>query len=188
MTLVAFISGPTDTDYSYFYSHYVPHIQAAIVHGDHFVLGPLACGVDADALDYLLTLVTPERIRVFMTHNEDRMRGIEVRAQGVQVQVVGETSQERDAALTRASTYDILRVRPRNEARAFYGRLWSDQYVTNTERNWKRRRGIAELEPWDPEEINRSIGAIRESSIDLSLRRSRECHSQNRASDWPPQI
>ncbi|KAJ5223254.1 hypothetical protein N7468_007796 [Penicillium chermesinum] len=127
---VAFISGPTDTGpgESYFHTHYVPQIQRAVIEGDNFVLGPLHSGVDADALRYLLAYpVTPSRIQIFMTPTEDSIRGAELRALGVQVQVIeGRTSQERDAALTRASTYDILRVRTRDESQAFYGRLWSE--------------------------------------------------------------
>lgn len=57
---------------------------------------------------------------------------------GVNVQVVeGHMSRERDSAMTMSSTYDILRVRTNDEARAFYGRLWREGYVTNTERNWQ---------------------------------------------------
>lgn len=157
----AFISGPTDTGPQevFFHTHYAPRIQQAIAQGDAFALGPLAGGVDADALAYLLAYpVSPGRIRVFMTPAEDSFRGNEIRAFGVRVEVIeGQTSQERDAALTHASDYDILRLRTEKEAQEFYGRLWSPQYVTNTERNFKRRRGIAELEVWTAEEINRSV-------------------------------
>ena len=67
-------------------------------------------------------------------------------------------TQERDAAMTQASTYDILRVRTTEEAKAFYGGLARPGYVTNTERNWRRRRGMAEDDVITAEEINCSMG------------------------------
>lgn len=51
-------------------------------------------------------------------------------------------SQNRDAEMTAQSDYDILRWRTENEARRFYGPLYRDGHLTNTERNWRRRRGI----------------------------------------------
>jgi hypothetical protein len=64
---------------------------------------------------------------------------------------------ERDSELTKASTYDICRVRTKKEGKAFYGKSWRDGFVTNTERNWKRRRGIEEDVVIEPEEINRCL-------------------------------
>ncbi|KAJ5908716.1 hypothetical protein N7495_001398 [Penicillium taxi] len=142
---IAFISGPIDPG-PYFHTHYTSPIQQAIKRGDDFVIGPIPSGVDADALAYLLAYpVAPTRITIFVTPAENGMWGTKFRALGVNVQVTeGQMSLERDAALTKASTYDILRVRTKKEAKKFYGRLWRDGYVTNTERNWKRRRGIGE--------------------------------------------
>ena len=155
---IAFISGPIDTGFGelYFHTYYVPRIQRAVERGDHFVIGPIPTGVDADALAYLLAYpVSPTRITIFVTSAEHGMWGAHFRASGIHVHVVnGQTSSERDAALTQSSTYDILRVRTRKEAKAFYGKLFRDGHVTNTERNWKRRRGIAEDEIVGPDEIN----------------------------------
>lgn len=143
---VAFISGPLDTgiNSSYFHQHYVPRINTAIARGDSFVIGPITHGVDADALSYLLSYsVSPDRITIFMTPAEDVAFGKGFRARGVRVQIVdGQTAGERDAAMTGASTYDILRWREPEEAREFYGPGWREGYVTNTERNWRRRRGF----------------------------------------------
>jgi hypothetical protein len=158
---IAFISGPTDTgpDESYFHTHYVPQINHAIEHNHRFVIGPIPTGVDANALTYLLAYpVSPGRVTIFVTETENGMWGAHFRSFGVNVQVVeGQMSRDRDAALTSASTYDILRVRTKKEAKAFYGPLWRDGYVTNTERNWKRRRGIAEDEVIGEETINRDM-------------------------------
>lgn len=159
---IAFISGPISTgpEEDYFRTHYVPQILRAIQRGDDFVIGPIPSGVDADALDFLLAYpVAPSRITIFVTPAEEGMWGGHLRARGVNLQVVeGQMSRERDAALTRASDYDILRLRTKEEARAFYGRLWREGYVTNTERNWKRRQKIAEEVVVSAEEINRTIG------------------------------
>lgn len=164
---VAFISGPINTgsDGHYFHTHYAPKITEAIKHGDDFVIGPIPSGVDAEALDYLLAYpVAPTRITIFVTPAEEVMWGAHFRARGVHLHVVdGQMSRERDAALTSASDYDILRLRTDDEAQAFYGQVWRAGYVTNTERNWKRRHGIAEDVTITAEEINRAVGIAPET-------------------------
>lgn len=158
---VAFISGPINTgpQESYF-THYIPLINQAICRGDNFVIGPIPTGVDADALSYLLAYpVLPTRITICVTPAEEEMWGGGFRTSGINVRVVdGHMSRERDATMTSISTYDILRVRTKAEAREFYGCFWRDGHVTNTERNWKRRRGIAEDVVVDAKEINESVG------------------------------
>jgi hypothetical protein len=145
---VAFISGPIDTgpDNVYFRTHYVQPINAAIAAGHDFVIGPILSGVDADALDYLLNYpIAPSRITIFMTIAEDSAWGNIFRARGVNVFVLEgrqATTQNRDAAMTAASDYDILRWRTEEEAREFYGELYRPGRVTNTERNWRRRKGL----------------------------------------------
>ncbi|KAL1966050.1 hypothetical protein VTN77DRAFT_4798 [Rasamsonia byssochlamydoides] len=149
-TQTAFISGPLDTgpNQSYFVSHYIPLINAALSRGDKFVIGPIPSGVDADALAYLLSQpavsASPaERITIFVTREEDRLWGAKFRSLGVKVHVVQSANpRARDAAMTRASNYDILRWRTPEEARALYGAAWREGHVTNTERNWRRRRGL----------------------------------------------
>jgi len=76
------------------------------------VIGPIPSGVDADALDYLLAYpVSPSRITIFVTTAEESMWAARFRALSVNLEVVdGQMTQERDAAMTQASTYDILRV------------------------------------------------------------------------------
>ncbi|KAJ5919520.1 hypothetical protein N7454_009355 [Penicillium verhagenii] len=122
---------------------------------------------------YLLAYpVLPTRITICVTPAEDGMWGDRFRATGVNVRVVnGQMTGERDATLTSISTYDILRVRTKAEAQKFYGPLWRDGYVTNTERNWKRRLGIAEDKAVDAKEINGSVGMtpVNEEKIVHSL-------------------
>lgn len=169
---IAFISGPicTDPQENYLNLHYVPSINQAVQRGDKFVIGPIPSGVDAEALAYLLAIPTsPDRITIFVTPAEDGMWGANFRALGVKVQVVGgQMPRERDAELTKASTYDICRVRTKEEGMAFYGKSWRDGFVTNTERNWKRRRGIAEDVVIEPEEINSSLRFDDDSEVRFS--------------------
>ncbi|KAB8229841.1 hypothetical protein ETB97_002726 [Aspergillus alliaceus] len=164
---IAFISGPLDTgpNDSYFHTYYVPQINTAIDRGHHFVIGPVT-GVDRVALEYLLAYpVPPSHITIFVTPTEDYLLGDEFRSFKVNVQVVGGgpnvTTQERDAAMTRASSYDILRWRTRREARKFYGVMYREGYVTNTERNWRRRKGISET------------AVVREEDVDIFLNEKR---------------
>lgn len=70
----------------------------------------------------------PTRIIIFVTPAEHGMWGVQFRAFGVHVHVVeGHMSRERerDAALTEARTYDILRVRIVEEAKAVLRRSLS---------------------------------------------------------------
>jgi hypothetical protein len=146
----AFISGPTDTgpNASFFSKHYTPSLNTAIAAGHNFIIGPILSGVDADALDYLLAYpITPTRITIYMTYSENKAWGSMFRARGVRVFVLGDisaTTAMRDAQMTADSDYDILRWRTEEEAREFYGEMYRGGYVTNTERNWRRRRGLAE--------------------------------------------
>jgi hypothetical protein len=155
---VAFISGPLDTgpDGAYFRKYYEQLVVSAIRRGDTFVIGPIPNGVDADALSYLLAYpISPERITICVTHGEDRLWGEKFRALGVRVHVEGDVPRERDAAMTRLSSYDILRWRPIKEAKSFYGDRWREGHVTGTEMNWRRRRGLKEDD------------VVREEDVDL---------------------
>ncbi|KAK1149753.1 hypothetical protein N8T08_005307 [Aspergillus melleus] len=160
---IAFISGPIDTGSSEsYFKHYTPLIDAAIASNDSFVIGPIPYGVDTNALSYLLSYpIAPSRITIFVTPSENATWGTTFRGLGVNVHVVdGQTGRERDAAMTAASDYDILRVRTADEGREFYDRMYRDGFVTNTERNWKRRRGIHEDVVVQAEEINRDVGMV----------------------------
>ncbi|PGH28051.1 hypothetical protein AJ80_00306 [Polytolypa hystricis UAMH7299] len=139
------ISSPLDTgpDASYFHTHYVSRINAAISSGHHFIIGPIPSGVDADALTYLLAYPIPaSRISIFVTIAEERLWGDKFRSLGVRVVIEGALPRERDAAMTRESTHDILRWRRVVEVRALYGQRWREGVVTGTELNWRRRRGF----------------------------------------------
>ncbi|KAL3436082.1 hypothetical protein BDV09DRAFT_184470 [Aspergillus tetrazonus] len=128
---VAFISGPIDTGPD----------NVAIAAAHDFVIGPILSGVDADALDYLLNYpIAPSRITIFMTIAEDSAWGKIFRARGVNVFVLEDrqaTAQNRDAAMTAASDYDILRWRTEEEAREFYAELYQPGR-TETGADWYR--------------------------------------------------
>ena len=142
---VAFISGPLDPDDEYFATHYAPRIDAAIQAQHSFIMGPVA-GIDTVSLHYLLTKgVAPDRIKVYMAHFEYlstnwRTQYLDLGV-GVQDVVDATTTQERDAAMTRDSDYDILRYRTEEEAKKLYGAGWWPR-VSNTEMNERRRRGV----------------------------------------------
>ncbi|KAJ5688847.1 hypothetical protein N7462_003239 [Penicillium macrosclerotiorum] len=168
---IAFISGPIDSGPNevYFHTHYAHRIREAAEKGHDFVIGPIPTGIDADALAYLLAYpVAPSRITIFVTPAEEGMWGNRFRRLSINLHVVeGQMTRERDAAMTQASTYDILRVRTPGEAQAFFGGGARRGYVTNTERNWKRRCGVAEDQEVSAEEINRSMGYPASDSMAL---------------------
>ncbi|KAK3679960.1 hypothetical protein LTR78_000337 [Recurvomyces mirabilis] len=127
---VALISGPLEVSHEYFKHYYEPRITKAIAADDHFVVGPVS-GIDALALDHLLDTahVPPSRISVHMAGFEALSRPVFVKkleSRGVQVVNVSEatTTWDRDAAMTRASDYDILRYRTEWEQQAIYGHRW----------------------------------------------------------------
>lgn len=153
----AFISGPIDVSQDYFQQYYLRPIQQAIQSGHHFVVGPVG-GIDALALEHLRSSGIPlSRTRIFMAGFEVAARPdfvSQLRSEGIDV-VEARTSTDgsarstwdRDAAMTRASDYDILRFRTERECKALYGALWRPR-VSNTERNWRRRRGEEGCEKW----------------------------------------
>lgn len=157
---VAFISGPLDISTAYFDRYYKPRIVDAINAGHSFVIGPVS-GIDALAFQYLLDQhVAPSRIHIYMAGFEiaSRPNFVEkVQAQLGPDNIVeaekengdeAETTWDRDAAMTRASDYDILRFRTEWEQKAIYGQTWRPR-VSNTERNWRRRKGESGMEEHD---------------------------------------
>jgi hypothetical protein len=139
----AFISGALDPSESYFADYYASRLDQAIADGDDFVVGPMP-GVDRLALDYLLSHgVDPERITVFMTEFESK--GLQHRKSyedlGICVHIGGITTRQRDALMTEASDYDILRYRTEAECKELYGKMWRPR-VSNTEMNERRRNGV----------------------------------------------
>jgi hypothetical protein len=142
----AFISGPISPPTDYFSTHYAPHLLSAAARGDSFVLGP-AGDIDTLALDFLLSsaLVPAGRITVYLAEFEAKAFGstrfAAFEAAGGNVRVEGVTTGERDAAMTAASDYDVLRYMSQEEARAHYGPTYWPR-ISNTEKNERRRKGL----------------------------------------------
>ncbi|KAJ7243014.1 hypothetical protein C8J57DRAFT_978035, partial [Mycena rebaudengoi] len=152
--LTAFISGPLDPLPTYFAEHYAARLDSAIAQQHAFVLGP-ARGVAALALAYLRGHGVPAaRISVFLSEAEApfpsdssstsadpawRAFAEKLRALGLGVVVAGRGHAERDAAMTAASDYDILRYQTEAECRALYGARYRPR-VSGTQRNEMRRR------------------------------------------------
>ncbi|KAF2207393.1 hypothetical protein CERZMDRAFT_88596 [Cercospora zeae-maydis SCOH1-5] len=143
----AFISGPLDIDQTYFDKYYLPSISDAISQSHDFVIGPVS-GIDTLALAYLTShpSVLPTQISVYMTSWEAPSHTLRLSELGVNQGILGPevvTTRERDAAMTRDSDYDILRFRTEMECKELYGGGWRAR-VSNTEMNWRRRRGEGE--------------------------------------------
>lgn len=107
----AYISGHLKISEDEFFEHYVPKIEEAVANGDSFVVGD-ARGTDARAQSYLCECLGEKSPRVRVFHMFERPRNLN----GGFSTVGGFTSDEdRDAAMTVASDYDIAWVRPGRE-------------------------------------------------------------------------
>lgn len=155
--LTAFISGPLEVSKAYFTRYYRPRIDDAISSGHKFVVGPVS-GIDALGLEYLLSRdVEQSRIKIYMAAFEiaappafvaemKRRLGDHGVMEAKREDGTGAlTTWDRDAAMTRDSDYDILRFRTEREQKSIYGDRWRPR-VSNTERNWRRRKGEDRME------------------------------------------
>jgi hypothetical protein len=138
---IAFISGPIEADNTYFESHYLPALTAAISRSHSFVLGP-SKGIDTLAFRYLLSSgVSPSKVTIYLAIHQHawQQRYTSFEAQGGKILVVGRNHEERDEACTRASHYDILRYRGTEEARRLFGQRYRPR-ISGTEKNERRRK------------------------------------------------
>jgi hypothetical protein len=147
-TLTAFISGPLEPTPAYFAQHYAPRIDIAIAQSHSFIVGP-SRGTDTIALSYLKEHgVPPSRVTLFLNESEGaqpkwQQVADSLRVRGAGVVVVGRGNTERDAAMTAASDYDILRYHTEAECRALYGNKYRPR-VSGTQRNELRRKEMQE--------------------------------------------
>jgi hypothetical protein len=118
--MIAFISGHLTISDDEFVEHYEPKLSEALGRGDSFVVGD-AIGVDEWAQDYL-SYYTQDNVTVYHMFDKPRRNFDEFKTIGG-----FKSDEERDAAMTEASDYDIAWVRP--------GRKGS-----GTEKNIKRRK------------------------------------------------
>ncbi|KAF8157804.1 hypothetical protein B0H34DRAFT_428925 [Crassisporium funariophilum] len=154
--IIAFISGPMTQGPDYFSLHYKPKIDAAIAAGHSFIMG-LDPGMDLISLKYLVDQgVDLSRITVYLTNFEYRIFARHIRWYldlGGKIQYRGINIEDRDAAMTRESDYDILRYMTIDEQKEHYE---DDVYhfrVSTTETNERRRLGLP-LKPSYPSPPN----------------------------------
>ncbi|KAF2106453.1 hypothetical protein BDV96DRAFT_654656 [Lophiotrema nucula] len=153
---VAFISGHIDITPPQFRDNYSAPLDAAIRRGDAFVLSN-SRGVDTLALAYLRAHhVLPARITIYMhtprpgrklnatqirinKMRPERDMGEKIRKEGYNMKVIEGYHNERDAAMTEDSDYDILWVRGEAETAALYGAKYRPGRVSGTQKNKDRR-------------------------------------------------
>lgn len=103
----AYISGHMDLTEDEFFEHYIPHIREAAENGDMFVVGD-AKGTDTMAQEYLSAFT--DKVVVYHMFGKPRNN------KGHSPTVGGfKSDEERDAAMTKVSDYDIAWVRPGRE-------------------------------------------------------------------------
>lgn len=139
---VAFISGHLDLTESQFAEHYIPKIKAALEANHQFVMGS-ARGADTMALNYLLQHCSDKkRITVYVYSRNVKSQDATIRKLskfGVNVMSDFKSDSDRDAACTRASTYDIAWVRPKEETAKLLGAKYDPNRLSGTEQNLLRR-------------------------------------------------
>lgn len=104
---IIFVSGHLDLTLAEFQEHYAPKLAEAVKDPESkFVVGD-ARGADTMTQEFLSQHVAPERVQVF--HMLERPRNLAIKAS-----TVGgfENDQERDIAMTLASTEDLGWIRP----------------------------------------------------------------------------
>jgi hypothetical protein len=123
--LTAFISGHITVENEEFARHYADKILEAYSLGHHFVIGD-ADGIDLLAQKLLLVLgANPERVTIYHMFDKPRFN------LGFKTSGGYKNDEERDAAMTKNSNYDIAWVRPGKEK-------------SGTARNLERRKKFCE--------------------------------------------
>ena len=107
--MIAYISGHLDLTSAEFDEHYLRPIREALLRDDQFIIGD-ARGTDTIAQGYLKFVAKNEVVTVY--HMFDKPRN-----NVGNFKTVGgfKSDEERDAAMTAASDYDIAWVRPGRE-------------------------------------------------------------------------
>ncbi|KAF2815381.1 uncharacterized protein BDZ99DRAFT_459267 [Mytilinidion resinicola] len=154
--LVAFVSGHIDITPVQFRAQYASAIDTAIARGDIFVLSN-AGGVDTMGLAYLRDHgVSPDRITIYMhtPRSNRKLHATQIRInamrlgkdveekyekEGYGIRAVQGYHNERDAAMTEESDYDILWVRDEADTAKLYGAKYRPGRVSGTQKNKNRR-------------------------------------------------
>ena len=133
-----FISGHLDLTETEFNEHYQPKLKMAVATGGYFIVGD-SRGADAMAQSYLGAAVSEDgelHARILVYHI-----GRSPRNNKENFKTIGnfKTDLERDEAMTRDSTDDILWVRPEDEQRKRLGAEYNPLRVSGTMKNKLRR-------------------------------------------------
>jgi hypothetical protein len=146
MATILFVSGHMDLEQAEFDEFYKPELKRNITARPDclFVIGN-ARGADTMVLHYLLDdcKINPNRITVYIHSNYPKKIISEQKRLallGVSTVVGFKTSDDRDAAMTAASSMDIAWVRPKEKAKEKLGSKYNENHVTGTEKNILRRR------------------------------------------------
>lgn len=107
MKRIVFVSGHLDLTPAEFQEYYVPRLREAVLDEAKFVVGD-ARGADVMAMQWLYLMFGPTT--VFHRHDKPRNNPDKLPTRGG-----FKTDEERDAAMTAASTEDIAWVRPGRE-------------------------------------------------------------------------
>lgn len=108
--MIAYISGHLDLTESEFEKHYIGNIIGSALMCDSFVIGD-AKGTDLLAQKYLIMNgIDPDKVTIY--HMLDKPRNTQL---GYKLKGGFKSDEERDAAMTAASDYDIAWVRPGRE-------------------------------------------------------------------------
>jgi hypothetical protein len=126
-----FVSGHLNLSNEEFVTHYVPRLTPAIEQGANFVVGD-AGGCDTKAMQFLAERVDPSRLKVFHMLTEPRNF-----VEGFPLVGGFESDEQRDAAMTKASTDDIAWVRPGKKG----GRGTCNNIVRRFEVGWPHLAG-----------------------------------------------
>ncbi|KAF2501489.1 hypothetical protein BU16DRAFT_426794, partial [Lophium mytilinum] len=136
---VAFISGHIDITTAQFHTQYASHLDTAIAHGDTFIMSN-AGGADTMGLAYLRDHgVAPDRITIYMHMPRANRKLNATQKEGYGIRVVQGYHNERDAAMTEESDYDILWVRDEADTAKLYGGKYRPGRVSGTQKNMDRR-------------------------------------------------
>lgn len=137
--MTAFISGHTDLSEEEFIQHYIPQLDSAIENKCQFVVGN-ARGADQLALNYLREKkVDPSVITLYCHPTPEKNKFIHF---GIRIVDGFPSYNQRDIAMTRASTYDIAWVRKETpeESKIRYGADFNPKRISATQANVNRRQ------------------------------------------------
>lgn len=131
--MTAFISGHCNLSNIEFDQYYKLKIDQALEQGHSFVVGE-SPGADTLAIQYLSGKT--DKVTIYHIGTNSRVAS--------NFKTIGgfRNHSQKDSAMTYASTYDILYVRPEEEQRRLVGPKYIPGYICGTEQNRRRREKV----------------------------------------------